>query len=193
MASGEEIWCQGWSEPDAGSDLASLRSTARRSSAAEGGWVLNGQKTWCSRGAFADWVFGLFRSDPDSERHRGLTYFLVRLDSPGITVRPIPQIDREVGFAEIFFDEVLVPDDQVLGGPGDGWGVAMSTTGSERGMNLRSPARYTVAADRLLSLYKDRLRDRSRAGIPTRRTGRPCMDRLRGLPPPHLPDRHPDA
>jgi alkylation response protein AidB-like acyl-CoA dehydrogenase len=158
MASGEEIWCQGWSEPDAGSDLAGLRSTARRISSDEGGWVLNGQKTWCSRGAFADWIFGLFRSDPDSERHRGLTYFLVRLDSPGITVRPIPQIDQEVGFAEIFFDDVHVPDEQVLGQPGDGWGVAMSTTGSERGMNLRSPARYTVAADRLVSLYKDCVR-----------------------------------
>jgi len=158
MASGEEIWCQGWSEPDAGSDLASLRSTARKDYSDEGGWVLNGQKTWCSRGAFADWIFGLFRSDPDSERHRGLTYFLVRLDTPGTTVRPIPQIDREVGFAEIFFDDVHVPDEQVLGQPGDGWGVAMSTTGSERGMNLRSPARYTVAADRLLSLYTDCLR-----------------------------------
>jgi alkylation response protein AidB-like acyl-CoA dehydrogenase len=157
MAAGNEIWCQGWSEPDAGSDLASLRSTARRNESAdgEGGWVLNGQKTWCSRGAFADWIFGLFRSDPDSERHRGLTYFLVRLDSPGITVRPIPQIDREAGFAEVFFDDVHVPDDQVLGRPGDGWGVAMSTAGSERGMSLRSPARYTVAADRLVSLYAD--------------------------------------
>jgi alkylation response protein AidB-like acyl-CoA dehydrogenase len=157
MAVGDEIWCQGWSEPDAGSDLASLRSTARRNASVDGrgGWVLNGQKTWCSRGAFADWIFGLFRSDPDSERHRGLTYFLVRLDSPGITVRPIPQIDREAGFAEVFFDEVLVPDDQVLGRPGDGWGVAMSTAGSERGMSLRSPARYTVAADRLVSLYEE--------------------------------------
>jgi alkylation response protein AidB-like acyl-CoA dehydrogenase len=158
MAAGEEIWCQGWSEPDAGSDLASLRSTARKSDSAPGGWVLDGQKTWCSRGAFADWIFGLFRSDPDSERHRGLTYFLVRLDSPGITVRPIPQIDRETGFAEVFFDGVLVPDDQVLGRPGEGWGVAMSTAGSERGMSLRSPARYTVAAERLLYLYAEVLR-----------------------------------
>ncbi|MGO9341502.1 MAG: acyl-CoA dehydrogenase family protein [Acidimicrobiales bacterium] len=151
MASGEEIWCQGWSEPDAGSDLASIRSTARRS--ADGTWRLNGQKTWCSRGAFADWIFGLFRSDPESERHRGLTYFLVPLDAPGITVRPIAQIDGETGFAEVFFDDVEVADDQVLGEVGNGWGVAMSTAGSERGMSLRSPARYTVAAGKLVSLY----------------------------------------
>ncbi len=168
MAAGDEIWCQGWSEPDAGSDLASIRSTARRrsdgaggrnggggGSAGDGGWLLNGQKTWCSRGAFADWIFGLFRSDPDSERHRGLTYFLVPLDAPGVTVRPIPQLDGETGFAEVFFEDVMVPDDQVLGEVGNGWGVAMSTAGSERGMSLRSPARYSVAADKLVALYAE--------------------------------------
>ena len=152
MASGEEIWCQGWSEPDAGSDLAGIRSRARRDEAA-GGWLLSGQKTWCSRGAFAEWCFGLFRSDPDAERHAGLTYFLVPLDSPGVTVRPIPQLDGETGFAEIFFDEVFVPDTQVLGGVGEGWKVAMATAGSERGLSLRSPARYTEAAGRLLDLF----------------------------------------
>jgi alkylation response protein AidB-like acyl-CoA dehydrogenase len=151
MASGEEIWCQGWSEPDAGSDLAGIRSSARRSGA---GWVLNGQKTWCSRGAFADWMFGLFRTDPESERHRGLTYFLLPLDSPGVTVRPIAQLDSETGFAEVFFEDVGVGDDQVLGSVNDGWRAAMSTAGSERGMSLRSPARYTVAADRLVALYR---------------------------------------
>lgn len=153
MASGEEIWCQGWSEPDSGSDLASLRSTAKP---VDGGWALNGQKTWCSRGAFADWLFGLFRSDPDSERHRGLTYYLLRLDTPGITVRPIPQLDGETGFAEVYFEDVFVPDDQVLGGVNQGWSVAMSTAGSERGMSLRSPARYTEATKRLVSLYSSR-------------------------------------
>jgi alkylation response protein AidB-like acyl-CoA dehydrogenase len=153
MASGDEIWCQGWSEPDAGSDLASIRSTARRGG--DGRWTLNGQKTWCSRGAFADWIFGLFRSDPESERHRGLTYFLVPLDAPGIIVRPIPQIDGETGFAEVFFEDVSVAPDQVLGEVGDGWGVAMSTAGSERGMSLRSPARYTVAAGKLVNLYAE--------------------------------------
>jgi len=118
--------------------------------------VLNGQKTWCSRGAFADWIFGLFRSDPEAERHRGLTYFLVPMDSPGVTVRPIAQLDGETGFAEVFFEDVEVPAAQVLGGVGDGWKVAMATAGSERGLSLRSPARYTEAAARLVDLYRRR-------------------------------------
>ena len=100
-----------------------------------GGWLLSGQKTWASRGAFAEWCFGLFRTDPDAERHRGLTYFLIELTSPGVTVRPIPQIDGETGFAEIFFEDVFVPDDQVLGerGPGleRGHGHGRLGTGAE--------------------------------------------------------------
>jgi alkylation response protein AidB-like acyl-CoA dehydrogenase len=152
MASGQEIWCQGWSEPDAGSDLAGLRSRAVRSPG-DDGWLLTGQKTWASRGAFADWCFGLFRTDPEEERHRGLTYFLIDLGRPGVTVRPIPQVDGETGFAEIFFEDVFVPDSQVLGEVGAGWHVAMATAGSERGLSLRSPARYTEAAARLVDLY----------------------------------------
>jgi alkylation response protein AidB-like acyl-CoA dehydrogenase len=151
MASGDEIWCQGWSEPDAGSDLAGIRSRATRTEGPT--WILNGQKTWASRGAFADWCFGIFRTDPDAERHRGLTYFLVAMDAPGVSVRPIPQIDGETGFAEIFFDDVEVPEEQILGEVGKGWSVAMATAGSERGLSLRSPARYTEAADRLVRLY----------------------------------------
>jgi len=158
MAEGTEIWCQGWSEPDAGSDLASLRSKATR---VDGGWVLDGQKTWASRGAFAEWCFGLFRSDPDSERHRGLTYFLIPMDAPGLTRRPIAQLDGETGFAEIFFDQVFVPDDQVLGEVGQGWQVAMATAGSERGLSLRSPARYIEATRRLADLFEERIGDDS--------------------------------
>ena len=159
MARGQTVWCQGWSEPDAGSDLANLRSRAERRPGRGGGtWVLNGQKTWCSRGAFADWLFGLFRSDPQAERHRGLTYFLVPLNAPGVTVRPIAQLDGETGFAEVFFEDVEVPDDQVLGEAGQGWSVAMATAGSERGLSLRSPARYTEAVRRLVSLYGQRRR-----------------------------------
>jgi alkylation response protein AidB-like acyl-CoA dehydrogenase len=155
MASSETIWCQGWSEPDAGSDLAAIRSRAERRAGGEG-WVLDGQKTWCSRGAFADWIFGLFRTDPAAGRHRGLTYFLVPMDAPGVTVRPIAQLDGETGFAEVFFEDVAVPDDQVLGTVDQGWSVAMATAGSERGLSLRSPARYTEAAERLLALYRRR-------------------------------------
>ncbi|WP_370290365.1 acyl-CoA dehydrogenase family protein [Nocardioides sp.] len=154
MATGERIWAQCWSEPEAGSDLASLRSTARRDDA-RGGWVLNGQKTWSSRAALAHWGFGLFRSDPEASRHVGLTYFLFPLDAEGVTVRPIAQLDGEAGFAEIFFDEVFVPDADVLGAPGDGWRVAMSTAGNERGLSLRSPGRFTAAVDRLLDLYAE--------------------------------------
>ena len=158
MASGAEIWCQGWSEPDAGSDLAGIRSRAVRSPD-DAGWLLTGQKTWASRGAFAEWCFGLFRTDPEAERHRGLTYFLVGMGAPGVTVRPIPQIDGETGFAEIFFEDAFVPDEQVLGGVGRGWNVAMATAGSERGLSLRSPARYSEAARRLVALYRRRLDD----------------------------------
>lgn len=155
MATGEEIWCQGWSEPDAGSDLAGISSRATRADS-DDGWVLSGQKTWCSRGAFADWCFGIFRTDPAAERHRGLTYFLVPMNAPGITRVPIAQLDGETGFAEVFFDSVFVADHQVLGAVGDGWRVAMSTAGSERGLTLRSPARYTEAAIRLVELFVDR-------------------------------------
>ncbi|RYE77937.1 MAG: acyl-CoA dehydrogenase, partial [Myxococcales bacterium] len=153
MATGEKIWAQAWSEPEAGSDLASLRSTARRDEE-RGGWLLNGQKTWSSRAAFAHWGFGLFRSDPDAQKHRGLTYFLFPLDSPGLTVRPIEQLDGRVGFAELFFDDVFVPDTDVLGGVGEGWQVAMSTAGNERGLSLRSPGRFCAAADRLIDLWR---------------------------------------
>jgi alkylation response protein AidB-like acyl-CoA dehydrogenase len=154
MATGEQVWAQAWSEPEAGSDLASLRSTATRDDE-RGGWVLNGQKTWSSRAAFAHWGFGLFRSDAEAERHRGLTYFLFPLDADGITVRPIAQLDGEPGFAELFFDDVFVPDADVLGAPGDGWRVAMSTAGNERGLSLRSPGRFCATADRLVELWRE--------------------------------------
>ena len=153
MGRGEQVWAQAWSEPEAGSDLASLRSTARRDEE-RGGWVLSGQKTWSSRASFAHWGFGLFRSDPTAERHRGLTYFLFPLDAPGVTVRPIEQLDGEVGFAELFLEDVFVPDADVLGAPGDGWRVAMSTAGNERGLSLRSPGRFCAAADRLVDLWR---------------------------------------
>ena len=155
MADGTEVWAQAWSEPEAGSDLASLRSRATRDDA-RGGWLLSGQKIWSSRAPFADRGFGLFRSDPEAERHRGLTYFLFPLDAPGITVRPIPQLDGDAGFAEIFFDDVFVPDADVLGDVGNGWRVAMSTAGNERGLSLRSPGRFCAAADRLVDLWRER-------------------------------------
>ncbi|MDA3659221.1 acyl-CoA dehydrogenase family protein [Mycobacterium xenopi] len=151
MASGEEIWAQAWSEPEAGSDLASLRSTATRT---EGGWLLNGQKIWSSRAPFGDKAFGLFRSDPTAERHRGLTYFMFDLRADGVTVRPIKQLNGDTGFGEIFLDDVFVPDRDVIGEVNDGWRAAMSTSSNERGMSLRSPARFLAAAERLVQLWK---------------------------------------
>ena len=151
MACGDDIWSQAWSEPDAGSDLAAIRSTAKK---VDGGWLLNGQKTWSTRAVFADWAFGLFRSDPEAPRHAGLTYFLFPLTSKGVTVRPIRQLDGEAGFAEVFCDDVFVPERDVLGTPGSGWKVAMSTTGSERGLTLRSPGRFLASTDRLAALAR---------------------------------------
>jgi alkylation response protein AidB-like acyl-CoA dehydrogenase len=151
MASGEEIWAQAWSEPESGSDLASLRSTATRT---DGGWLLNGQKIWSSRAVFGEKAFGLFRSDPGAERHRGLTYFMLSLHADGITVRPIAQLGGDTGFGEIFLDDVFVADEDVIGQPHDGWRAAMSTSSNERGMSLRSPARFVAAAERLAQLWK---------------------------------------
>ena len=156
IANADEVWCQGWSEPNSGSDLASLTSRGVRD---RDDWVLSGQKTWCSRGAFADWMFGIFRTEAGSERHRGLTYILVPLDASGVTVRPIAQLDGEAGFAEVFLDEVRVPVSNTLGSPGDGWKIAMSTTGFERGVVLRSPGRFTATAARLVELYRSRADD----------------------------------
>jgi alkylation response protein AidB-like acyl-CoA dehydrogenase len=153
MASAEETWCQGWSEPNAGSDLAGIKSRAMRDEAS-GGWRLSGQKTWTTRGAFCDRLFGLFRSDPEAERHHGLTYFLVDLRAQGITVRPVERLDGDEGFAEVFLEDVFVPDRDVLGDVHEGWRVAMATTGSERGLTLRSPGRFMAAAGRLAELYR---------------------------------------
>jgi alkylation response protein AidB-like acyl-CoA dehydrogenase len=151
MARADEVWAQAWSEPGAGSDLAAIRSRAVR---ADGGWLLSGQKTWSSRAVFADRAFGLFRSDLEAERHRGLTYLMFDVRRDGVTVRPIQQLDGEAGFAEIFLDEVFVPDADVVGEPGSGWQVAMSSAGHERGMPLRSPGRFMATAARLVDLWQ---------------------------------------
>ncbi len=152
MASGEEIWAQGWSEPDSGSDLASISTKGIR----DGEWlVLDGQKTWCSRGAWADWMFCIVRTDPDSERHRGLSYLLVPADAEGLERRPVGRLDGEPAFAELFFDGCRVHESNLLGGEGEGWNVAMATTSSERGLSLRAPGRFLAAADRLADLYRD--------------------------------------
>ncbi|MFD3869555.1 acyl-CoA dehydrogenase family protein [Streptomyces sp. NPDC058623] len=153
MAGGKVIWAQAWSEPESGSDLASLRSRAVRT---EGGWLLSGQKTWSSRAAFADRAFGIFRTDPDAPKpQQGLTYLMFDLRAPGVTVRPIGRLDGKPAFAELFLDRVFVPDEDVIGEPGQGWRIAMSTTGNERGLTLRSPGRFLAASRRLVDLWRE--------------------------------------
>ena len=153
MASGDEIWAQAWSEPNAGSDMAAIRCRATRDG---DDYIINGQKIWSTRAVYADWGFGLFRTDPESERHHGLSKIVVPLSAEGVTVRPIRQLNGLPGFAEIFFDDVRVPSFNVLGGEGEGWRIAMATAGFERGLMLRSPARFQQAAKRLVNLYRER-------------------------------------
>ena len=151
LAAGDAIWAQGWSEPSAGSDMAAIRCRAERRGDQ---YIINGYKTWSTRAVFADWLFGMFRTDPASERHRGLSFLLLPLDLPGLTVSPVNQLDGLPGFGEIYFDNVAVAADNLLGDEGAGWQVAMATAGFERGLMLRSPARFQEAARRLVELYR---------------------------------------
>jgi len=162
MARADVLWAQAWSEPEAGSDLANVRATATR---VDGGWRVSGQKTWCSRGAFCDGIYGLFRTDPDSERHRGLSYMMVDLDQPEITVRPVDDLIGDAAFAEIFLDGAFVPDRDVIGEVNAGWKVAMATTSSERGLSLRSPGRFVATADRLAQHYRAQPRASQRHAV----------------------------
>ena len=152
MARGEVIWAQAWSEPGAGSDMAAIKTTALRDG---DHYVINGQKTWSSRASFADWGFGLFRTEEGSQRHKGLSFLLFDLNAPGITRRPIRQLHGDPGFAELFFDEVRVPVENRIAGEGEGWKVAMATAGFERGLMLRSPGRFQATAARLMALLRE--------------------------------------
>lgn len=151
MAESLDMWAQGWSEPNAGSDMAAITSKA----VLDGDhYVINGQKTWSSRANFADWLFGLFRSEPGSTRHHGLSFIMVPLNTPGVSIRPIKALNGKEAFAEVFFDDVRVPVNNLIGAQGQGWHVAMATAGFERGLLLRSPARFQSTARKLVELYK---------------------------------------
>ncbi|MGZ4455715.1 MAG: acyl-CoA dehydrogenase family protein [Nocardioides sp.] len=129
----EELWCQGYSEPGAGSDLANVQTKARR----EGDeWVLDGQKVWTSNAHFSDWIFVLARSEPGSQRHRGLSFLLVPLDQEGVDVRPIEQLTGGSEFNEVFLTGARTAADLVVGEPGEGWRVAMGLLGFERGVSV---------------------------------------------------------
>src|SRR5436309_7878389 len=129
ILSAEEIWCQGFSEPESGSDLASLKTKAVKSN---GGWKITGQKVWTTYAHEAKWCMLVARTDPDAPKHKGLTYFLMDMDQDAVQVRPLRQITGEAEFNEIFMEEARIPDENVVGGVGDGWAVAITTLMHER-------------------------------------------------------------
>ena len=136
IARGEELWCQGYSEPNAGSDLANVRTRAVLQAGGAGGeWVVNGQKTWTSFAQFADWCFVLCRSEEGSRAHRGLSYLLIPMHQPGVTVRPIRQMTGGADFNDTFFADARTDADNIVGAAGDGWKVAMGTLSFERGVS----------------------------------------------------------
>ncbi|TDD22895.1 acyl-CoA dehydrogenase [Nonomuraea diastatica] len=162
---GEELWCQGYSEPEAGSDLANVQTRARL----EGGtWVVTGQKVWTSLAHVAHWCFVLCRTEEGSQRHRGLSYLLLPMDQPGVVVRPIVQLTGTSEFNEVFFDGARTAAGNVLGAPGDGWRVAMATLGYERGASTlgqqigfrRELAEVIATAERTGAADDPVLRDR---------------------------------
>src|SRR4051812_36691434 len=149
MLHGDEVWCQMFSEPAAGSDLAGIQTRAKQEN---GGWVLNGQKVWTTNAQFASYGLLLARTDPDQPKHKGLTMFIVPMDAEGVTVRGLRQISGEAEFNEVFFDDVHLAADAVCGQVDDGWGTALTTLMYERvtiglgseGMGYRAD-RYAAA------------------------------------------------
>ncbi len=160
----EEVWCQGFSEPNAGSDLAALRTTAIRDG---DHFVVNGQKTWTSFAQYAQWCFMLVRTDPAAPRHKGISFLLVDMRTPGITVRPLRQISGESEFNETFLDNVRVPAENLVGALNGGWAIAMTTLTYERGPEdaLARQIRFSRDLDRLLDVARTQ-----------RRHGAPAID-----------------
>src|SRR5579884_250436 len=154
ILSGEDVWCQGYSEPNAGSDLANLGTRA----VLDGDeWVINGQKIWNSAGHLANWIFVLTRTDPDSPKHKGITFLLCPMDQPGVDVRPIRMITGEAEFNEVFFTDARTARHNVLGEPNGGWAVAMTLLGYERGEAAATmPILFREELDRLFRLAAER-------------------------------------
>ncbi len=160
MIRGSEVWCQAFSEPDAGSDLAALRTSAVRDGDE---WILNGQKIWCTGAQYCDWAMLPARNDPNASKHAGLTYFIVDMHSPGIEIRPIKQINGGQAFNEIFFSDVRIPDSNRLGAEGDGWGVSITTLMNER---------MSISSGGIGGGFRDLLR----LARESRRNGKPAIE-----------------
>jgi alkylation response protein AidB-like acyl-CoA dehydrogenase len=154
ILSGEEIWCQGFSEPDAGSDLAALKTRAVKSN---GEWVVTGQKVWTTLAHQAKWCMLVARTDQDAPKHQGLTYFLMDMEQDAVQVRPLRQITGEAEFNELFIEEARIPDENVVGGVGNGWTVAITTLMHERaGLGAASAISVRIALGQLMELARER-------------------------------------
>src|SRR5919201_1809183 len=154
ILSAEEIWCQGFSEPESGSDLASLKTRAAKD---DGGWRITGQKVWTTFAHEAKWCMLVARSDPDVPKHKGLTYFLMDMEQDAVQVRPLRQITGEAEFNEIFMEEARIPDENVVGGEGNGWTVAITTLMHERvGIGYGSAVQLKIALGELMEQIAER-------------------------------------
>ncbi|MBL6635834.1 MAG: acyl-CoA dehydrogenase family protein [Ilumatobacteraceae bacterium] len=154
VLSGEDMWCQGYSEPNAGSDLGNVGLKAQLDGDQ---WVLNGQKIWTSAGHLADHIFTLARTDPDAPKHKGISFLLVDMRQPGVEVRPIKMLNGDSEFNEVFYTDAVCPKDNVVGGVNNGWAVAMTLLGFERGESAATmPIRFQAEIDRLLMLAAER-------------------------------------
>ena len=155
---GEMIWCQGYSEPNAGSDLASLQT---KGELIDGNWVINGQKIWTSTAQYSQMMFCLVRTEPEAQKHAGISYLLIPMDTPGIEIRPLVDMTLKAGFNEVFFTDVTIPEKNIVGKRGEGWAVANATLGHERG-SLTNPNATMNRLNMLINRMKEETIDGKR-------------------------------